>query len=128
MSNPSVFIRDINGNLVDTSSVSVPANRNFRAAWVRTGPVITVDMEAAREDFREKARAAVQAKLKSDVLEAFIDAELNDDASAKATLRQMRNAAKAIDSHPSIEAAQTPEDLVSLWKQNEGVLGPSPYV
>lgn len=126
MSKPT-YIRDANGDLVDASTVAVPANRNFRSAWKRNGAVIEVDMALARAEFRQRAKDAIEARMKGDTGTAVIDAFLMDDAAAKAQLKTLRQQMKQVDTLPAIDNAATPEALVALWNVHVDKLGPNPY-
>lgn len=124
---PEVYIRDANGDIVNSKHFTVPADRRFREAWVRTGPVIEVDMDKARQLFRATAKRAVGERIKDNVVAAFIDATLNNDAAALVALKRDFNIAKAIDTHQDIDDAETVEDLVQLWDQHVDKLGPNPF-
>ena len=50
------YIVDKDGNQANAASVTVPANRDFRGAWSLSGSVISEDMDAAKEIFKDKVR------------------------------------------------------------------------
>ena len=52
----STYIVDKDGNQIDAASATVPANRDFRGAWVLDGSVISEDMDKAKEIFKDKIR------------------------------------------------------------------------
>lgn len=92
---------------------TVPADRTFRAAWEadETAEVISVDMDAAREVWREKIRKARIEPLAA-LDTAFMRAlEAGEDTSAIVTQKQVLRDAPALD---SIDLAETPEDLMAV--------------
>ena len=48
---------NINGDVRDASSLTVPADRSFRGAWSFNGDAVEVDMTAARDIHKENLRA-----------------------------------------------------------------------
>ena len=50
------YIVDKDGNQIDASTATVPADRHFRGAWSLSGSVITEDMDAAKTIFKDKIR------------------------------------------------------------------------
>ena len=48
---------NINGDVRDASSLTVPADRTFRGAWSFNGDAVEVDMTAARDIHKENLRA-----------------------------------------------------------------------
>jgi hypothetical protein len=54
MKTPTTSI-NINGQVVDANSVTIPDTKEFRGAWVLNGDVIEIDWDKARADFRSKA-------------------------------------------------------------------------
>ena len=46
------YIVDKDGNQIDASTATVPADRHFRGAWSLSGTVITEDMAAAKTIFQ----------------------------------------------------------------------------
>ena len=45
----TTYIVDKDGNQIDASTATVPANRDFRGAWVLNGSVISEDLTKAKE-------------------------------------------------------------------------------
>jgi|GEM_PF-5056374 len=94
---------------VETTGITKPNERIFRDAWQLNNGVIEVDMEAAREIWRDKirtARASVMDGLDADYMKAL---ELGDItlqqtiATQKQILRDAPNDA-AIDAALNVEA------------------------
>lgn len=103
----------IDGSVVDAAETSAPASRTFRNAWVLNGPVIEVDMDKAREIFRNKLRQdrkPLLDKLDADYMKALESA----DTDLQATIATQKQALRDVTSHPSIEGAATPEELESM--------------
>jgi len=48
---------NINGDVRDASSLTVPADRVFRGAWQFEGDAVEIDMAAARDIHRDNLRA-----------------------------------------------------------------------
>jgi hypothetical protein len=109
-----IFIK-IGANKYDAADYSFPAERTFRDAWsVNDRPqdgVITVDMDKARNVWRDKIRAARLeefAVLDAEFLRAL---ESNGDTKAIAARKKELRDAPA-DS--AIDAANTPEALKAV--------------
>jgi len=54
----TTYIVDKDGNQIDASTATVPANRDFRGAWSLSGNVISEDLTKAKEIFADKIREA----------------------------------------------------------------------
>jgi len=102
---------NINGDVRDASSLTVPADRTFRGAWQFNGAAVEIDMTAAREIHKDNLRAERKPELeKLDV--AYMKAlEQGGDTAAiaaeKQTLRDVTDDAR-------IAAASTPDELKAL--------------
>ena len=46
----------VNGQTVDASTVTVPANRKFRDAWTLSGDVVSIDVNKAKDIWKDKMR------------------------------------------------------------------------
>ena len=120
----TTYIVDKDGNQIDASTATVPANRDFRGAWSLSGTVISEDLTKAKELFKDKIR-----EVRGPLLEAedvvYMKALEADDADAKAASvtkkTNLRNApaASAITNASSISA------LKAAWDTD--LLGDSPY-
>lgn len=95
----------------DAADYTIPAERTFRGAWEAdegTG-VISVEMDAAREIWRDKIRAA-RADAFQFLDTAFMRA-LETGADTSGILAD-KQALRAAPDDPGIDAATTPEELM----------------
>jgi len=53
---------NINGDVRDASSITVPTDRTFRGAWTFNGDAVEIDMTAAREIHKDNLRAERKAR------------------------------------------------------------------
>jgi len=102
---------NINGDVRDASSLTVPTDRTFRGAWTFNGDAVDVDMTAAlaiHKDNLRAERAPRLAALDVDYMKA-LEAGTGAPAIAaeKATLRDITADAR-------LAAATTPDDLKAL--------------
>ena len=87
----------------------IPPDRTFRDAWFHDGK-IRVDMEKAKDIWREKIRADRKPILESlDV--AFIRALETGDAELVGDIRAQKQALRDATDDPVVDAAATPEEL-----------------
>jgi hypothetical protein len=102
---------NINGDVRDASSLTVPADRTFRGAWAFNGAAVEIDMAAARGIHRDNLRAERAPKLAAlDV--AYMKAlEQSGDTAAIAAQKQ---ALRDVTGDARIEAAATPDALKAL--------------
>ena len=79
---------NINGDVRDASSLTVPTDRTFRGAWTFNGNVVEIDMTKARDIHKDNLRAERKPKLEElDV--AYMKAlEAGSGADAIATQKQ----------------------------------------
>ena len=102
---------NVQGEILDASSVTVPAFRDFRNAWVRDNDVIDTDMDKARDIQKDVVRADRKPMLEAldvDTMKAIESgADVSGIADQKQTLRD-------ITDDPRIAAAATPEELKAL--------------
>jgi hypothetical protein len=102
---------NINGDVRDAASLTVPSDRTFRGAWQFNGSAVEVDMTSARNIHKDNLRTERAPRLADlDVqymkaLEAGSGAA--DIAAQKQTLRDITNDAR-------IAAATTPDELKAL--------------
>ena len=102
---------NINGDVRDAASLTVPTDRTFRGAWQFNGAAVEIDMAAAKEIHKDNLRAERAPRLAAlDVaymkaLEAGTGAA--EIAAQKETLRNITDDAR-------IAAATTPDELKSL--------------
>ena len=102
---------NINGDVRDASSLTVPTDRTFREAWSFNGDAVDVDMTAAKAIHKDNLRAERKPRLDAldvDYMKA-LEAGSGADAVAasKTTLRNITDDAR-------IDAATTPDALKVL--------------
>ena len=120
----TTIIVDKDGNEIDASIATAPSDRHFRDAWALSGTVITEDVDAARDIFRDKIREVRQPLLEAeDAL--FMKALEADDATAKADCTTRKNNLRDAPAASAISSATTIDELKAAWDTN--LLGASPY-
>jgi len=118
----ATYIVDKDGNQIDASTATVPSDRHFRGAWSLNGSVISEDMDAAKEIFRDKIREARKPLLEAKDVEVMKALETGADTSAIAAQKDaLRNAPAA----SAIDNASTITELKAAW--DSSILGDSPY-
>ena len=120
----TTYIVDKDGNQVDASTVTVPANRDFRGAWSLSGNVITEDLATAKEIFKDKIRE-VRAPLLDAEDVVYIKAMEADDATAKAASVTKKNNLRDAPAASAIGSASNISELKAAW--DTSLLGDSPY-
>ena len=120
----TTYIVDKDGNQIDASTATVPSDRHFRGAWSLSGKVISEDMDAAKEIFKDKIREVRAPLLEAEdvVYMKALEAGDTDAQAARVTKKNnLRNApaASAITNAANIAA------LKAAWDTD--VLGDSPY-
>lgn len=118
----NTYIVDKDGNQADASTVTVPANRDFRGAWVLSGAVISEDIESARSIFKDKVREARKPLLETKDVELMKALETGADTTAIAATK---NALRDAPANTAIANATTITELKAAW--DTSVLGASPY-
>ena len=102
---------NINGDVRDAASLTVPTDRTFRGAWSFNGTAVDVDMAAARDIHKENLRAERKPRLDAldvDFMQALeAGTSTTQIATDKQTLRD-------ITSDSRIAAATTPDALKAL--------------
>ena len=118
------YIVDKDGNQIDASTATVPADRHFRGAWSLSGTVITEDMAAAKTIFQDKIR-----EVRGPLLEAedvvYMKALEADDADTKAASVAKKAALRDAPAASAITNAADIAALKAAWDTD--VLGDSPY-
>ena len=118
------YIVDKDGNQIDASTATVPADRHFRGAWSLSGTVITEDMTAAKTIFQDKIR-----EVRGPLLEAedvvYMKALEADDSDAKAASVTKKAALRDAPAASAITNAADIAALKAAW--DTAVLGDSPY-
>ena len=120
----TTYIVDKDGNQIDASTATVPSDRHFRGAWSLSGSVISEDMDAAKEIFKDKVRA-VRAPLLDAEDVVYMKALEADDADAKAASVTKKAALRDAPAASAIDAASDIAALKAAWDTD--VLGDSPY-
>jgi len=118
----TTYIVDKDGNQADASSVTVPANRDFRGAWSLSGSVISEDMAKAKEIFKDKIREVRKPLLEAKDVELMKALEAGNSTTAIAAAKDALRDAPA---DAAIDAATDIAGLKAAW--DTSVLGDSPY-
>lgn len=118
----STFIK-IGLNEYDAGGLGIVEERTFRGAWSDPdGTRISVNMELAKELWREKLRMAREVAMKNLDADYMKALELGVDTSEIVTKKQeLRDA----PNNPKIDAAKTPEELMAV---KPDYLDVSPYL
>ena len=120
----TTYIVDKDGNQIDASTATVPADRHFRGAWSLSGSVITEDMDAAKTIFQDKIR-----EVRGPLLEAedvvYMKALEAGDSDAQAASVTAKNALRNAPAASAITDAADIAALKAAWDTD--VLGDSPY-
>ena len=118
----TTYIVDKDGNQIDASTATVPADRHFRGAWSLSGSVISEDMTKAKEIFQDKIREVREPLL------AAKDVELMKALEAGTSTTAIATAKDALRDAPADSAITSASDIAALkaaW--DTSVLGDSPY-
>ena len=118
----SMFVK-IGLNEYDAGGLDIIEDRTFRGAWADPdGTRISVNMEVAKELWRDKLRMAREVAMKdldADYMKALeLGADTSEIAAKKQELRDAPN-------NPQIDAAETPEELMAV---KPDYLDVSPYL
>ena len=120
----TTYIVDKDGNQIDASTATVPANRDFRGAWSLSGKVITEDLAKSKEIFKDKIREVRQPLLEAEdvvYMKALESADSDAQTASVAKKKALRDAPAA----KAITDADTIAKLKAAW--DTSVLGDSPY-
>jgi len=120
----TTYIVDKDGNQIDASTATVPANRDFRGAWSLSGNVISEDLTKAKEIFADKIREVRKPLLEAEDV-AYMKALEADDATAKAASVTKKTNLRDAPAASAISDATTIAELKAAWDTD--VLGDSPY-
>lgn len=113
MTQPNKSFFDVGGFSVNDIDYDLPDNNNFLEAWAidEGSAVITVNMEKAREIWRDKIRKA-RGYLFSDLDAEYMKLlEIGSDTSEVVAKKQ---ALRDAPNHPDIDAATTVEELIAV--------------
>jgi hypothetical protein len=120
----TTYIVDKDGNQIDASTATVPANRDFRGAWSLSGSVITEDLATAKEIFKDKIREVRKPLLDAEDV-TYMKALEADDATAKAASVAKKTALRDAPAASEIADATDIASLKAAWDAD--LLGDSPY-
>ncbi len=104
---------NINGDVRDAASLTVPADRTFRGAWHFNGNAVEVDMTKARDIHRDALRAERNPRFDALDAEWFRAAE-TADTDAQASVAAQKQALRDVTDDARIDAATTPDALKAL--------------
>jgi len=90
----------------------IPSSREFRNAWEDVGTV-QVNMPKAREIHKDWLRK-LRKPLLSELDVAYQRADEIGDVAEKQRIAAEKQVLRDITAHPGIEAAQTPDELISV--------------
>ena len=121
---PTTFIVDKDEVEIDASNATVPSDRDFREAWTLSGTVISEDLDAAKEIFRDKIREIRQPLLGAEDV-VYMKALEADDNDAKSASVAAKTALRDAPAAPAIANASTIPELKAAWDSD--LLGDSPY-
>ena len=102
---------NINGDVRDASSLTVPTDRTFRGAWQFNGDAVEIDMVAARDIHRDNLRAERKPLLEA--LDVAYMRALEDDTGT-VDITAEKQALRDVTEDPRIDAAATPDELKAL--------------
>lgn len=91
----------------------LPQSRDFRQAWVQHGSRVEIDMTKAREVHRDRIREQRAPMLAALDIE-YQRADEVGDTSLKKEIAAKKQALRDATADPSIDAAQTPDELSNL--------------
>ena len=120
----TTYIVDKDGNQIDASAATVPSDRHFRGAWSLSGSVISEDMDAAKEIFKDKIREVRKPLLDAEDV-TYMKALEAGDTDAQAASVTAKNALRDAPAASAISSASTIDALKAAWDTD--VLGDSPY-
>ena len=122
---PFVTVVDKDGNEKRYDELTgQPSDRKFRGAWSLSGTVITEDLTAAKDIFKDKIRQVRKPLLEAEDA-VFMKALEDDDATAKADSKTKKNNLRDAPAASAITSATTIDELKAAWDAN--LLGTSPY-
>jgi len=102
---------NIDGDVRDASSLTVPADRTFRGAWAFNEAVIEVDMAKARNIHKDNLRAERKPRLEAldvDYMKAL------EAGSGAAEIAAQKETLRDVTDDSRIESAENPDALKAL--------------
>ena len=104
---------NIDGDVRDTSTITMPNDRVFRGAWQFNGDVVEVDMIKAREIHKDNLRLERLPRFEELDTEWFRAAETND-TDAQTEVATKKQALRDVTDDSRITNATTPDQLKAL--------------
>mgnify|MGYP003632871367 FL=1 len=120
----TTYIIDKEGNKIDASAATIPANRDFRGAWLLSGSVISEDLDKAKEIFKDKIREVREPLLLLEDV-SYMKALENSDTSAQSASVAKKTSLRNAPAASAITNSTTITELKAAW--DTSVLGSSPY-
>ena len=120
----ATIITDKDGNVINSSDATVPSDRHFRDAWSLSGSVISEDLAAAKNIFKDKIRVVRTSLLEAEDV-AYMKALEADDASAKTAAANKKASLRDAPAASAITNATTITELKNAWDSD--LLGSSPF-
>ena len=120
----TTFIIDKDDNEIDASTATVPSDRLFRDAWSLSGTVISEDLDAAKDIFKDKIREVRKPLLEAEDV-VYMKALEADDSAAKTASVAKKNNLRNAPAASAISSATTITELKAAW--DTSLLGDSPY-
>ena len=105
---------NINGDVRDAASLTVPTDRTFRGAWTYNEAVIEVDMAKARDIHKDNLRAERKPRLEALDVDYMKALEAGSGATADNAIASKKATLRDITDDYRIAAASTPEALKAL--------------
>jgi len=102
---------NINGDVRDASSLTVPSDRTFRDAWKFNGDAVEIDMAAARVIHKDNLRAERAPRLEALDVDYMKALEAGSGAEAIAAKKK---ALRDVTADSKIADASTPDALKAL--------------
>lgn len=94
-------------------AADLPADRTFRKAWATRAGAVEVDMDRARDVWRDHIRQRRKGLLEALDVEA-VRADEDGHAEAKSRVVERKKRLRDAPADKRIEAAQTPEELLAV--------------
>ena len=104
----------VDGRTLDTADYALPQNKNFSDAWAFVDQVIVIDVEKAKDVWRNKMREARKPIL--DALDAAYFRALEDNDTAKQTeIAAKKKLLRDVTALPELANATTVEEIEAVW-------------
>ena len=119
------FIKDKDGNSIDSFVATVPSDRHFRNAWSLDGTVISIDLTVAKTLFKDKIRDVRTPLLEAEDI-VYMRAIEDSDTDAQTASKNKKQALRDATAASAITDAANITALKSAW--DTSLLGTSPYI